>query len=128
LVMPYHSEHSLVRCLEQRSNSNLLPPEDIAYILRQTASALQYAHDHHIIHQDVKPANFLIRHNSENPNRPDLMLADFGVAKLSTGTSSASQSIRGTPTYMAPEQWSGEPVPATDQYALAVMVYELLTG
>src|SRR5258707_1017539 len=39
-----------------------------------------------------------------------------------------SQNVRGTPTYMAPEQWSGHPVPATDQYALAIMAYELLTG
>ncbi|HYT36466.1 MAG TPA: family 16 glycoside hydrolase, partial [Ktedonobacteraceae bacterium] len=53
---------------------------------------------------------------------------DFGIAKLSMLTSRASQSIRGTPTYMAPEQWEGRPVPATDQYALAVMLYELLTG
>ena len=41
---------------------------------------------------------------------------------------SESQVIRGTPTYMAPEQWEGHPVPATDQYALAVLAYELLTG
>ncbi|HXX77365.1 MAG TPA: protein kinase, partial [Ktedonobacteraceae bacterium] len=57
-----------------------------------------------------------------------LLLTDFGIAKLSMLTTRASQSIRGTPTYMAPEQWEGRPVPATDQYALAVMLYELLTG
>jgi len=56
------------------------------------------------------------------------MLADFGAAKFITATTSASQSIRGTPTYMAPEQWAGHPVPASDQYALAIMAYELLTG
>jgi eukaryotic-like serine/threonine-protein kinase len=57
-----------------------------------------------------------------------LLLADFGIAKLNSATASMSLSIRGTPAYMATEQWSGEPVLATDQYALAVMAYELLIG
>src|SRR2546429_94039 len=97
-------------------------------MLQQAAAALQYAHDHQVVHQDVKPSNFLIRTSRENPKRPDLLLTDFGIAKLSMLTTRASQSIRGTPTYMAPEQWEGHPVPATDQYALAIMVYELLVG
>lgn len=54
--------------------------------------------------------------------------ADFGIAKFITTTSATSQNIRGTPTYMAPEQWLSKSVPQTDQYALAVMTYELLTG
>ena len=62
------------------------------------------------------------------PDLPDLFLADFGIARFTTATSSMSYTIRGTPTYMAPEQWEGHPVPATDQYALAIMAYELLTG
>jgi len=128
MVMPYRQENSLATWLEKRGNSALLSSWDVAHFIRQAASALQYAHDHQIIHQDVKPSNFLIRNNADNPDRPDLLLADFGVAKFSTATSSMSHSIRGTPTYMAPEQWSAEPVPATDQYALAVMAYELLAG
>jgi len=56
------------------------------------------------------------------------LLTDFGVAKFTTATATASQNVRGTPAYMAPEQWEGEPVAATDQYALAVMAYSLLTG
>jgi len=56
-----------------------------------------------------------------------VLLADFGVAKFISATAGMSQVSRGTPTYMAPEQWEGHPVPATDQYALAVMAYELLT-
>ncbi len=127
LVMPFRPEGSLTRWLEQ-SNSELLSLVDVVQIVRQAASALQYAHDQQIIHQDVKPSNFLMRANNERPHLPDVVLADFGVARLSSATSSVSHSIRGTPTYMAPEQWSGEPVSATDQYALAVMTYELLTG
>ena len=128
MVMPYRENDSLATWLKLEEKASLLSTEDIVYMVRQAASALQYAHDRGIIHQDVKPSNFLIRKNLDAPNRPDLLLADFGVAKISSTTSSISHSIRGTPTYMAPEQWNGDPVPATDQYALAVMTYELLTG
>jgi serine/threonine protein kinase len=127
LVMPYRSEGSLASWLQRRGTANPLPLPDIEHIIHQAAGALQYAHDHQLIHQDVKPSNFLIRVNTDNPNRPDLLLTDFGIARLSTLTSGASQSIRGTPGYMAPEQWEGHPVPASDQYALALMAYELLT-
>jgi serine/threonine protein kinase len=128
LVMPYRKEGSLTDWLRQRGQAGLLCPQDVAHLVGQAASALQHAHDHQIIHQDVKPSNFLIRHRPEKPERPDLLLADFGIAKFTTATSAMSHTIRGTPTYMAPEQWEGHPVPATDQYALAVMTYELLTG
>ncbi len=126
LVMPFRQEGSLANWLRQYGNRFNL--EDVARFTQQAASALQFAHNHAIIHQDVKPSNFLIRSNPDNPARPDLLLTDFGVAKLSTTTSSISHSIRGTPTYMAPEQWNGDPVPATDQYALAIMAYEMLAG
>jgi hypothetical protein len=89
---------------------------------------LQHAHDRQVVHKDVKPSNFLVRGHAEHPSQLDLQLADFGIARIALVTTSESQSIRGTPSYMAPEQWSGDPVPATDQYALAVMAYELLTG
>jgi hypothetical protein len=128
IVMPFRPEGSFAQWLQQRSNAGLLPLADIAYFIVQAADALQYAHDQQILHQDVKPSNFLIRLNRNNPNRPDLLLADFGIAKLNSATANMSSSIRGTPVYMAPEQWEGQPVLASDQYALAVMAYELLTG
>jgi serine/threonine protein kinase/outer membrane protein assembly factor BamB len=128
LVMPYRQEGSLAHWLHQHGSSNVLSLQDIAYIVQQAASALQYAHDRQIIHQDVKPTNFLVRSNNDSPARPDLLLTDFGIAKLDTFTTSMSQNVRGTPAYMAPEQCEGQSVPASDQYALAVMVYELLTG
>jgi serine/threonine protein kinase len=129
MVMPYRQEGSLTNWLKQRDSAKLLPPEVVAHIIRQAADALKDAHDHQITHQDVKPANFLIRTNKDNPTTPDLQLADFGIAKFSNvGTTNTSRTIRGTPAYMAPEQWSGHPVPASDQYGLAVMAYELLTG
>src|SRR5260370_34880065 len=125
--MRYRAEGSLAKWL-QKGGSTLLSVQSVEQMVQQAAAALQYAHDHQVVHQDVKPSNFLIRTSREHPKYPDLLLTDFGIAKLSMLTTKASQSIRGTPTYMAPEQWEGRPVPATDQYALAVMVYELLSG
>jgi serine/threonine protein kinase len=127
MVMPYCAEGSLATWLQQRGEGHLLSPTAVAHFLHRAADALQHAHDNDIIHQDVKPQNFLIRSNRNAPF-PDLLLADFGIAKLTAGTSGASQAIRGTPIYMAPEQWEGNPVPASDQYALAIMIYQLLTG
>jgi serine/threonine protein kinase len=128
MVMPYRPEGSLTDWLRKRGNNEPLLLQDIAHIIAQAADALQHAHNHQIVHQDVKPSNFLIRSLTDAPNRPDLLLTDFGIAKLITATSSISQNIRGTPVYMAPEQWEGHPVLATDQYALGIMTYQLLTG
>src|SRR5947207_3948508 len=125
IVMPYRREGSFINWLQQRGDNELLSVQDVAYFVSQAAEELQYAHENQMVHQDVKPSNFLIRTNKGRSKLLDLLLADFGIARLSASTSSASHAIRGTPTYMAPEQWSGEPVYATDQYALAVLSYEL---
>src|ERR1700736_4162377 len=126
--MPYRKEGTLSSWLRQRGSAEPLSPAQVAPLVQQAADALHHAHRQQVIHQDIKPTNFLIRQRDDQPDRPDLLLADFGIAKLTSATASASQSIRGTPTYMAPEQWDGHPVQATDQYALAIMVYELLVG
>ncbi|MBE3560644.1 MAG: serine/threonine protein kinase, partial [Ktedonobacteraceae bacterium] len=138
LVMPYRSEGTLKDWLLRRSSTSTasstpvsatpLSLQDVAALISQAASALQYAHNNNIIHQDVKPSNFLIRSNSDHPSRPDILLADFGIARFVNATTQLSHGPHGTPAYMAPEQWEGNPVPASDQYALAVMAYELLTG
>lgn len=128
MVMPYRAEGSFSDWLRTRTSHELLAPQDVAHVVSQAADALQHAHDQQLIHQDVKPSNFLIRNRTQNANQPDLLLADFGIAKISSTSSTTSQSVRGTPAYMPPEQWNGQPVPASDQYALAIMVYQLLTG
>lgn len=127
MVMPYRPEGSLDDWLQRRADKEPLSAQDTAFLLQQAGEALQCAHDHNIIHQDVKTSNFLIWEVKERPNRPNLLLADFGIAKTLSATASASQSVRGTPAYMPPEQWDGHPVYASDQYALAVMAYILLT-
>ena len=130
LVMPLRLEGTLAKWLERRGRSVQLSPLDVAHFVRQAASALQYAHDHYIIHQDVKPSKFLLCRDKEHPNLPDLLLADFGNAEFirATTTNFANRTLRGTPAYMAPEQWGGHPERATDQYALGVMAYQMLTA
>lgn len=88
------------------------------------ASALHYAHEHHLIHRDVKPENMLIGPEQE------IWLSDFGIATVaqSTHTFTGRQGISGTLPYMAPEQIHGEPRPASDQYALGIVAYEWLCG
>jgi len=127
LVMPLRKEGSLHTWLRQYRATSPLSLEELAQFLLQAADALQHAHDAHIIHRDVKPANFLMR-SRRGAMLPDIQLADFGIAKLTDATLLTGQGVRGTPLYMAPEQWHAHPTYATDQYALAAMVYQLLAG
>jgi serine/threonine protein kinase len=128
MVMPYCMEGSLATWLRQHNSISPLTLQDVAHLIEEAADALQYAHDQNVMHLDVKASNFLLRNNKKNPNRPTLLLADFGIARSSVTVASSSRTIRGTPSSMAPEQWGSNPVPATDQYALSVMTYEMMVG
>ena len=101
--------------------------EQIVSYVKQIASALDYAHQHHVVHCDVKPENVLLNAKGE------IVLSDFGIAVVQrtrtlTLDTLSEHLMAGTPLYMAPEQVQGHPCPASDQYALAVMVYEWLCG
>lgn len=127
MVMPYFEDGTLEQWWRERGTVPR-PPHEVFHLVTQAASALQHAHDREIIHRDVKPSNFLIRvQDTESVGLPDIFLSDFGIARLATMMTTSTQ-IRGTPPYMAPELLQGHPVYASDQYALAVMAYELLTG
>ena len=127
MVMPYKPDGSLAQWLQQRQRRGALPsPPDVAYLIEQAADALQYAHDKDILHRDIKPSNFLIE-SLANPDRPTLLLTDFGLVKDLQDGKLTSMGI-GTPQYMAPELMNEQPTKASDQYALAIMTYELLTG
>ena len=104
---------------------SLVPLPVIVSSVKQVADALQYAHEQKFIHRDVKPENMLLG------RRQEVLLSDFGIATIAHSTSSLNVSAEGTSgtlAYMAPEQIEGHPRPASDQYALAVVVYEWLCG
>lgn len=97
--------------------------QQVLVYVEEAASALSYAHQRGLIHLDVKPANLLLDAQGR------LLLADFGVSVLLEGYTHASLHYYvGTPLYTAPEQWLEQPRTASDQYALAVTCYQLLTG
>jgi serine/threonine protein kinase len=106
-----------------------LPPKRAAAFVSDMASALDAAHAVGVVHRDVKPANVLV---DTRPGRPEHgYLTDFGVARVmrSTGGLTIAGQFIGTPNYGAPEQINGTAVDGrTDQYALACVAYELLTG
>src|SRR5579884_992946 len=130
MVMPYRAGGSLADWLAPFQPGHAFSPRLVVRLIQQVASALSYAHRQSIVHLDVKPANLLLRHPTTCSEVPDLVLADFGIARLSHVSSRTDLPDKdmGTPLVMAPEQWYGKPGPASDQYALAVLAYTLLTG
>ena len=101
------------------------PPtgELIMDLLAQTAGALDYAHKNGIVHRDIKPANIMV-HEGRSAK-----VCDFGVAKIVSQQMTQAGMLMGTPSYMSPEQIEGRPMDGrSDQFALAVMVFDILTG
>jgi predicted ATPase/DNA-binding CsgD family transcriptional regulator len=120
LVMDY-AHHGSLRQRHPKGTS--VPLSSVVLYARQVAAALQYAHDQKLIHRDVKPENMLLGTNGE------VLLSDFGIALLAPDSASLHvPEMVGTMAYMAPEQVRGKPRPASDQYALGVVVYEWLCG
>ena len=123
LIMRWLRGGSLRDALQRSGAYDL---EGAALLLDQMASALNSAHQHQVIHRDLKPGNVLL---DEDGNA---YLADFGIAKdLANFQDSTSQAdaIVGSPDYLSPEQARSEPVtPQTDIYNLGVVLYEILTG
>jgi serine/threonine protein kinase len=110
--------------LQQLMNSgrNIEPPQALD-IVRQTAAALDYAHHHGVVHRDVKPANIMLDRGTK------VKVADFSIAKITSETKTATGMIRGTPSYMSPEQIEALPLDGrSDQFSLGVVAFELLTG
>ncbi|RMG84863.1 MAG: serine/threonine protein kinase, partial [Chloroflexi bacterium] len=120
LVMAYVDGGSL----EERIKQGPMDVHEVDKLLKEVASALDYAHRKGIIHRDIKPGNILL--DSEG----HALLADFGIVKMVGGEGNLTGSgVIGTPAYMAPEQAQGMDIDHhVDIYALGVVVYEMLTG
>ena len=124
LVMRYMDTGTLEDVMEQ----GLLPHNEIAYLMRQVCSALDYAHRQGIVHRDVKPSNIMI------DQQGNAFVSDLGIARIAAEAGgrqiTATGAIIGTPDYMSPEQAQGrDDVDArADIYALGAMLYQMLSG
>ncbi len=119
LIMDYAPNGSL----RQRHPRGIpLPPNTIVPYVKQAASALHYAHEQKLVHCDIKPENMLLGHRNE------ILLSDFGLAVIVQSSYYQTLEMMGTVYYMAPELVQGKPRAASDQYSLAVVVYEWLCG
>ncbi|MBO5682143.1 MAG: serine/threonine protein kinase, partial [Lentisphaeria bacterium] len=127
LIMEYVDGEELRYFLRRKQDEGSFNEELVIKLTHQIAEALDYAHKRQIIHRDIKPANIMVDRNG------DIKLLDFGLAAQihtsMTRVSMAYYGTSGTGPYMAPEQWEGRLQDAkADQYALAVMTYEMLAG
>jgi WD40 repeat protein len=121
LVMMYAPNGTL---RDRHPKGSRLPLSTVLAYVTPIAAALQYAHDLHLVHRDVKPENMLVGPNHE------ILLSDFGIATVAHSSRSLNiqEDIGGTLPYMAPEQIAGKTGIASDRYALGVVVYEWLCG
>lgn len=119
-VMPYMAGGSFADRLVHGAQ----PPVDVATLVAQVATALDYAHRRGIVHRDVKPDNVLFDEDGH------AMVTDFGIAEArSQGRLTASGRAMGTPHYMSPEQAMGKLVDGrADVYSLGIVMYEGLVG
>jgi serine/threonine-protein kinase len=122
IVMEYVEGRSLAEVIRE---SGRMEPDQAATIAADVADALAFAHEHGVVHRDVKPGNVLVT------NSGHVKVADFGIARAVSAVENLTQTgtVMGTATYFSPEQARGGAVdPRSDVYSLGIVLYEMLTG
>ena len=106
------------------NRDNLLPLPTVIDIIIQAAEALDYAHKENVVHRDIKPGNVMWQRETGN-----IKLTDFGIARITDASRTKTGMVLGTPSYMSPEQLSGQKVDGrSDLFSLGVMLFQLLCG
>jgi len=124
ITMEYVRGESLAARLAQHArNQTRIEPARALGCFVQLLDALDYAHHEGVIHRDIKPANLLIT------QRGECKITDFGIARIEASHLTQLGTVIGTPSYMSPEQFTGETIDArADLFSAAVVLYEMLTG
>jgi serine/threonine-protein kinase len=105
------------------AKDKLLPVNETLEIIAKVADALDYAHSQNVVHRDIKPANIMKLKDGK------IKVTDFGIARITSQSKTATGTVMGTPSYMSPEQLAGSKVDGrADLFSLGVTLYELLTG
>ncbi len=105
------------------TKDKLLPVNETLETIAKVADALEYAHSQNVVHRDIKPANVM------KLNDGKIKVTDFGIARITSQSKTATGTVMGTPSYMSPEQLAGSKVDGrADLFSLGVTLYELLTG
>ncbi|MDP1996620.1 MAG: protein kinase [Gallionella sp.] len=106
------------------NDGGLLPVDQVLDIVAQVAQGLAYAHEHEIVHRDVKPSNIMVVRDGH------VKVTDFGIARMaSSAVRTQTGMVLGSPKYMSPEQVMGKEIDQrSDIFSLGVMLYEMLTG
>jgi len=100
-----------------------LPANEAVRVMQDVLAGLAYSHGRGVIHRDIKPANIIITPDNQ------AKIADFGIARIEASNMTQAGTVMGTPAYMSPEQFMGQPVDCrTDVYSCGIMLYQLLTG
>ncbi|MDP2821255.1 MAG: serine/threonine-protein kinase [Sulfuritalea sp.] len=103
---------------------NLMPLPRVMSIVARVADALSYAHENHVVHRDVKPANIMYE-----PESDQVKVTDFGIARITDSSKTKTGMVLGTPSYMSPEQLAGKKIDGrSDLFSLGVMLYQMSCG
>lgn len=122
-TMPYYAEGSLSTWLN-KFNGHLFTPSEVARVILQVADALQFLHERGMLYQNFKQTNILVVNETESMRDLHVVLADLPFVQDVINLPKTIESYR----YFAPEQWEGASFTSSDQYGLAILAYELLTG